>query len=202
MVRLTALGFRYAGGLSVELEFATTVEYAVHPDGCGADTTTADIPRDWAGVFAGVRVNGKAAAARVGSGDTLRFGGASVHFPAARHEGDASDGLMLVVTLYLESEDITHLDFAVTIDNGASLPPMHGLLGQSLAWAAGAPAAIEGSELEYAVEGGLLGTAFKYSKSSEALPAAAPRTKGTRRSQLGLGDATPLSGGSVAYDAL
>ncbi|KAI8469175.1 MAG: hypothetical protein J3K34DRAFT_287962 [Monoraphidium minutum] len=202
------MGFRYAGVLSVELELATTVEYAVHPDGRGADTTTADIPRDWAGVFAGVRVNGEDAAARVGSGDTLRFGGASVHFPSARHAGNASDGPVLVVTtpqmqvtLYLESEDITHLDFAVTLYNGAASPPMHGLLGQSLYWVAGAPAAIEGSEL--VVEGGLLGTAFKYSTfTDEALPAAAPRAKGPGRSLLSVAAATPLSGGSAAYDAL
>ncbi|KAI8468355.1 MAG: hypothetical protein J3K34DRAFT_522986 [Monoraphidium minutum] len=199
---LTALGFRYACVLTVELELATAVAYAVHPDGRGADTTTADIPRDWAGVFAGVRVNGKDAAAKIGSGETIAFDAASAHFPAARHKGDAADGPVLVlttpdmqITLYLESEDVTHLDFAVTLfsDDARRLPAgMHGLLGQSLAWAAGNLASIEGVELDYAVEGGLLGTAFKYSRFEGAAAAAAADGAKSARRILGGPRAAPV----------
>ncbi|KAI8462494.1 MAG: hypothetical protein J3K34DRAFT_397716 [Monoraphidium minutum] len=182
--RLTALGFRFAGDLTVEVELATDMEYAVRPDGRGPGTGKAVLPTTWAGVFAGVRVNGEDAAAKVGSGETLRFGDASVHFPAARHAADATDGPVLVlttpglqITCYLESEDVTHLDFAVTLVSGAAASgPMHGLLGQSLGWAAGAPAAIEGEEMDYVIDAGLLGTDFPFSAfTGKRAPAPAPR---------------------------
>ncbi|KAI8473059.1 MAG: hypothetical protein J3K34DRAFT_519240 [Monoraphidium minutum] len=200
---ITGLGFLFANVLSVELELATDAQYAVKPDGRGPGTTTAEVPRDWAGVFATLRVNGEDAAARIGSSDTVRAGDASVHFPAARHQGDATDGPVLVVTtpsmqvtFYLESEDVTHLDFAVTLLNGAAASePMHGLLGQSLAWVADAPAVIEGAELEYAVEGGLLGTAFKYGAFT-GVRRRAPKT--ARRNPMHHAAAAgPLTGGSV-----
>ncbi|KAI8471956.1 MAG: hypothetical protein J3K34DRAFT_504980 [Monoraphidium minutum] len=174
---MTAYGFRYADVLTLELELATDVDYAVAPDGRGPDTTRAVVPADWRSVFAGLRVNGKDTAARIGSGETLNFGAAgeaSVHFPSRRHAGDATDGPVVViktpgmqVKAYLESEDVTHLDFEIALIGAAIADgDAHGLLGQSLGWAPGAQAALQGHEMDYVVEGagGLLATAFKYSR--------------------------------------
>ncbi|KAI8470043.1 MAG: hypothetical protein J3K34DRAFT_459100 [Monoraphidium minutum] len=180
---MTAYGFRYADVLTLELELATDVDYTVVPDGRGPDTTRAVVPADWRGVFAGLRD----AAARIGSGETLKVGAAgeaSVHFPSRRHAGDATDGPVVViktpglqVKAYLESEDVTHLDFQITLI-GATIAEddAHGLLGQSLGWAPAAPAAVEGGEMDYVVEGagGLLATAFKYSRFEGAAAGRSP----------------------------
>lgn len=52
---------------------------------------------------------------------------------------------------------------------------MHGLLGQSAAWhhASDIPPAIEGSDLDYVVQDGLLGCSFKYNLFTAGGPAAA-----------------------------
>ncbi|KAI8463858.1 MAG: hypothetical protein J3K34DRAFT_134260 [Monoraphidium minutum] len=167
---MTAYGFRYGDALSVELELATDVVYKLRTEARAEDpsleVTRAVLPGGWAGAISSLRVNGEDAARHVGSGDTLVFGEgaskASVHFPKGRHPNDPTDGPVVVistpdmqVTFYLESEDTTHLDFAITmLDNG--ITDMHGVLGQSVAWPRAGPALMEGSDLDYVVEGGLL----------------------------------------------
>ncbi|KAI8475728.1 MAG: hypothetical protein J3K34DRAFT_28891 [Monoraphidium minutum] len=183
---MTAFGFRWSKKLSVELEMATDVKYAVEPNGGEPPSATrAEVPSDWAGVIAAARVNGQDVAARIGSGDTMAFGSgaaaASVHFPKDRHPGDPTDGPVMVittpsmqVTFYLETEDVTHLDFAVDLlPSKDPITGMHGLLGQSLSWARGAPAAVEGGDdmLYVVADGDLLGAGFKYSLFGKAAAA-------------------------------
>ncbi|KAI8474249.1 MAG: hypothetical protein J3K34DRAFT_518375 [Monoraphidium minutum] len=211
---MTAFGFRWSDKLLVQLEMATDVQYNVKPAGeRGAGATRAVVRADWAGVFASAKVNGEDVVAKIGSGDTLAFGlgadAASVHFPEGRHPGDTTDGPVMVittpgmqVTFYLETEDITHLDFAVALLPGKSaITAMHGLLGQSLGWARGAAAAVEGGDdMLYAVAGGdLLGAGFKYSLFGKA-PAAttdAPRMR-TVLAGAGAARALLLAGSSAA----
>ncbi|KAI8475357.1 MAG: hypothetical protein J3K34DRAFT_464867 [Monoraphidium minutum] len=78
---------------------------------------------------------------------------------------------------YIESEDTWHLDFKVSLKAGARLGRAHGLLGQSLYWSPGAPAAVEGGDdLQYALADGLMGTAFKFNAFTGARrPAATTR---------------------------
>ncbi|KAI8477512.1 MAG: hypothetical protein J3K34DRAFT_477042 [Monoraphidium minutum] len=167
---MTGFGMRYSRDLSAELELDTGVEYAVKPDSRGNGTTRATVPADWAGVFAGARVNGADVLPKIGSGETLAFAGpTSVHFPASRHASDPTDGPVMIVTtpdmkvtFFLETEDITHLDFAVALTGASAGATMHGVLGQSLAWPADSKAAFEGTDMDYVVEGGLLGTKFKF----------------------------------------
>ncbi|KAI8463101.1 MAG: hypothetical protein J3K34DRAFT_157700 [Monoraphidium minutum] len=183
---MTALGFRWADVLSVEVEMATDVVYSVKPDAeRGAGATRAEVPADWADVFTSAKINGRDVAASIGSGDTLDFvagdATAYVHFPQGRHPGEPTDGPVMVIatpamqiTVYLETEDIIHLDFAVSLVK-RRITAMHGMLGQSLHWARGAPAAVEGDDdMLYAVAGGeLLGADFKYSLFGNAAAAAA-----------------------------
>ncbi|KAI8467542.1 MAG: hypothetical protein J3K34DRAFT_480962, partial [Monoraphidium minutum] len=139
---MTGIGFRFGNILSVTLEMATDVEYKVVPDGRGEDTTRAILPKDWSKVFASMRVNGRNVLGLIGTGDTLLHGvagEASVHFPDRRHKGDETDGTVAVITtpgmrikLFLESEDVTHLDFEITLFSSAiNAANTHGLLGQS-----------------------------------------------------------------------
>ncbi|KAI8472815.1 MAG: hypothetical protein J3K34DRAFT_502385 [Monoraphidium minutum] len=213
---MVAYGFRYRSILSVELELNTDITYSLLKERRAGDpskeSTRAALPADWRGVFASLRVNGADAAHRVGSGATLSFGGgaaaARVHFPSRRHAGDATDGPVVVITtpdaeitLYLESEEITHLDFSVTLVGGG-ITDMHGVLGQSLAWRRGAPAQVEGSDLDYALEGGLLsdgGTAFAFNRFGRprAAGAAAPGGRAGRALKA-LAPPAPRTGGSVA----
>ncbi|KAI8473759.1 MAG: hypothetical protein J3K34DRAFT_165003 [Monoraphidium minutum] len=178
---MTAFGFRYGSVLSVELELATDVVYKVVPEGGGATppmgSMRAVLPAGWAGVISALRVNGEDVSRRVGGGDTLEFGAgaskASVHFPKDRHADDPTDGPVVVITTpdmqvtwYLESEDTTHLDLKIST-LGRDIIDMHGVLGQSLAWPRAAPALMDGTDLEFAVEGGLLsdgGAAYKFNR--------------------------------------
>ncbi|KAI8464941.1 MAG: hypothetical protein J3K34DRAFT_396417 [Monoraphidium minutum] len=149
----------------------------LHAAGCHGPKTRALHPSAGGGAGAfrellqSVQVNGADAMARVGSGETQVFeGGVSLHWPAARHEGDVQDGPVAVITTpdttwtwYLESEDTWHLDFKVSIRAGARLGRAHGLLGQSLEWGPDTPAVVEGGDdLQYALANGLLGTAFEF----------------------------------------
>ncbi|KAI8464934.1 MAG: hypothetical protein J3K34DRAFT_525791 [Monoraphidium minutum] len=168
---LTAIGLRYGPSFSVVLRMRTDVANvdgpktrALHPSAGGGAGAFRELLQS-------VQVNGADAMARVGSGETQQFeGGVSVHWPAVRHQGDAQDGPVAVITTpnttwtwYLESEDTWHLDFKVSLRAGARLGRTHGLLGQSLEWARGAPAVVEGGDdLQYALADGLLGTAFKF----------------------------------------
>ncbi|KAI8474947.1 MAG: hypothetical protein J3K34DRAFT_489375 [Monoraphidium minutum] len=208
---MTGMGFKFADVLSLELEMATDVTYDVQPDPArGLSATRAAIPTDWAGVFAGVRANGVNIASKLGSGKTLEFGAgaerATVFFPSARHSKDATDGAVAVVTtpdmqarcgaallvkLYLESEDITHLDYEVMLTPKTRVQEMHGILGQSLSWPSAAPASFQGGDMDYAVDG-LLATAFKYGRFT-GKPAAAA----ARRTLLSTSDFALLRGGSM-----
>ncbi|KAI8462208.1 MAG: hypothetical protein J3K34DRAFT_504083 [Monoraphidium minutum] len=173
---MSAFGLRWSDKLSVELEMATDVKYAVNQNGeCELGTTRAEVPTDWAGVIAAAKVNGQNVAAKIGSGDTMAFGSgteaASVHFPKGRHPGDPTDGPVMVintpamqarVTFYLETEDITHLDFSVALKHAKNA--MHGMLGCG------------GDDMLYSVASGdLLGAGFKYSLFGKAPAADAPR---------------------------
>ncbi|KAI8467584.1 MAG: hypothetical protein J3K34DRAFT_481068, partial [Monoraphidium minutum] len=189
---MTGLGFRFGNILSVTLEMATDVEYKVVPDGRGKDTTRAVVPEDWEGVFASMRVNGNDVLELIGTGETLLLGvagEASVHFPVSRHKGDDIDGTVAVIMtpalrikLFLESEDVTHLDFEITLFSSAiTAANTHGLLGQSLAWAPGAPAAIEGHELDYVVQGGLLATRFRHNRFEDAVATPGAAAAAARR---------------------
>ncbi|KAI8462222.1 MAG: hypothetical protein J3K34DRAFT_463038 [Monoraphidium minutum] len=82
------------------------------------------------------------------------------------------------ITVYLETEDITHMDFAVSLVK-RRITAMHGMLGQSLHWAPGAPAAVEGDDdMLYAVAGGdLLGADFKYNLFGKADAVAAKNAR-------------------------
>lgn len=168
---MTGMGFRFADALSFELEMATDFAYDVKPDPArGPNATRTAVPAGWAGLFAGARANGADIAAKLGSGEVLRFGAAGaeqavVHFPDARHANDATNGPVAVITtpdmtvkLYLETEDITHLDFEVNLSPKTRIYDMHGLLGQSLSWPPGGPARFQGSDLDYSLDS-LLDTA-------------------------------------------
>ncbi|KAI8474189.1 MAG: hypothetical protein J3K34DRAFT_518333 [Monoraphidium minutum] len=178
---MTAFGFRWSDKLSVELGMATDVQYAVKTAG-KPGATRAEVPSDWAGVIAAARVNGQDVAAKIGSGDTMAFGSgaaaASVHFPKGRHPDDPTDGPVMVittpamqVTFYLETEDVTHLDFAVALRASKSsdaVTEMHGLLGCA--------DLVGGDDMLYAVDGGdILGAGFKYSLFGKAPNAGAAR---------------------------
>ncbi|KAI8466215.1 MAG: hypothetical protein J3K34DRAFT_472788 [Monoraphidium minutum] len=170
---LTAFGLRFGPSFSVVLRMRTDVDYtlvqegdktrALHPSAGGAGALSE--------LLQSVQVNGADAMAKVGSGETQEFeGGVSVHWPATRHAGDATDGPIAVITTpdttwtwFIESEDTWHLDFKISLRSGARLDRMHGLLGQSMDWARGAPAVVEGGDdLQYVLADGLLGTAFKF----------------------------------------
>ncbi|KAI8462198.1 MAG: hypothetical protein J3K34DRAFT_504501, partial [Monoraphidium minutum] len=99
---MTALGFRWADVLSIEVEMATDVVYSVKPGAERGDgATRAVVPANWASVFTSAKINGKDVAASIGSGDTLKFGvgaaAASVHFPKGRHPGEPTDGPVMVI---------------------------------------------------------------------------------------------------------
>ncbi|KAI8468582.1 MAG: hypothetical protein J3K34DRAFT_470761 [Monoraphidium minutum] len=126
-------------------------------------------------------VNGRPSLDEIESGDTLEFpeSGVTVHLPAERHGGDSTDGPIAVINTpdmvlewYVESEDIWHLDFKVTLKKQGTAGKMHGILGQSLHWARGAPASKEGGDLDYVLPDGLLGTEFRYSRFGWRLAAA------------------------------
>ncbi|KAI8477248.1 MAG: hypothetical protein J3K34DRAFT_515912 [Monoraphidium minutum] len=162
--------------------------------GGGGTTRALPVKGGFRALLAFARVNGKDILSDlVESGRTLELGGATqgegratIHFPATKHAHDAASGPVAVittpdfkVTLLVEAGDIYHLNFEVSISS-RKVTALHGLLGQSLAWGAGAPAALEGSDLDYAVEGGLLGTAFKYSAWGKAAPQARGAIKAIR----------------------
>ncbi|KAI8463327.1 MAG: hypothetical protein J3K34DRAFT_475335, partial [Monoraphidium minutum] len=145
----------------------TAVEGAL--GGGGGSTRALPVAGGFRALLAFARVNGKDVLADlVESGRTLELGGATkgegratVHFPAAKHAHDAASG-PVAITMLLEAGDIYHLNFQIAITSD-EIRPLHGLLGQSLDWAGSKEAAVEGGDLDYAVEGGLLGTAFKNS---------------------------------------
>ncbi|KAI8469368.1 MAG: hypothetical protein J3K34DRAFT_283131 [Monoraphidium minutum] len=176
---MTGFGLRYGSTLSLELGLATDVQYAVEGalGGGGGSTRALPVAGGFRALLAFARVNGKDVLADlVESGRTLELGGATkgegratVHFPAAKHAHDAASGPVAVITtpdfkitMLLEAGDIYHLNFQIAITSD-EIRPLHGLLGQSLDWAGSKEAAVEGGDLDYAVEGGLLGTAFKNS---------------------------------------
>ncbi|KAI8466891.1 MAG: hypothetical protein J3K34DRAFT_472216 [Monoraphidium minutum] len=92
---LTAFGLRFGPSFSVALRMRTDVDYTLVQEG---DKTRALRPlAGGAGALSEllqwVQVNGADAMAKVGSGETQEFeGGVSVHWPATRHAGDATDG--------------------------------------------------------------------------------------------------------------
>ncbi|KAI8467543.1 MAG: hypothetical protein J3K34DRAFT_523630 [Monoraphidium minutum] len=149
---MTGIGFRFGNILSVTLEMATDVEYKVVQDSRGEGTTRAVLPEDWSDVFESMHINGKGDMEElIGTGETLLFGVAgevSVTFPFMRHVGDETDGTVAII---------------MTPGMGIKL-----FLDESLAWAPGVPAAIEGHELDYVVQGGLLATDFKFGRFEAA----------------------------------
>ncbi|KAI8472651.1 MAG: hypothetical protein J3K34DRAFT_502974 [Monoraphidium minutum] len=171
-------GFTLALRMKTDTEFKLVEDKrnsktrALHPDG----------PKGrLAALFESFEVNGRPSLDALESGRTLEFpeSGVTVHLPATRHKNDPTDGPIAIITTpdmnlewYIESEDTWHLDFKVAL-KGVSR--MHGILGQSLHWARGAPATKEGTDLEYALPDGLLGTEFAYSRfGREEAAAAAP----------------------------
>lgn len=100
---------------------------ALHPAG----------PRGkFAALLASFRVDGRDCLDRVETGHTQEAAGLRVHFPAARHARDPTDGPLAVVTTpdlsvtwYLEGEDVWHLDFNASVFEGHELGEAHGLLG-------------------------------------------------------------------------
>ncbi|KAI8466190.1 MAG: hypothetical protein J3K34DRAFT_68120 [Monoraphidium minutum] len=171
--------------MAVELRSVKDVEHTVVPDGA---KTRALRPAGAAAGAPGLRallasaaVNGEDVLGRIGSGETLEVArGHAVHFPAATHQADPTDGPVMVIetpdttwTWYLESEDTWHLDFKVALKPGNTIKAMHGLLGQSLHWTPTTEAAVEGGDdLAYIVADGLLGADFKYSLFGKPVPAA------------------------------
>lgn len=101
---------------------------------------------------------------------------------------------------YLETEDITHLDFAVSLTTPGAIASMHGLLGQSLHWAPGANAVVEGGhDMLYAIDDGTLtGTNFKYNLFGQEAPINnnAPTQRRLKGNALNLDG--PLTAGSPA----
>ncbi|KAI8471274.1 MAG: hypothetical protein J3K34DRAFT_458401 [Monoraphidium minutum] len=160
---------RAGAAMSVVLRMRKDAEYTVVPDGA---KTRALPPKGAAGLralVASAAVNDKDVLAMIGSGDTLQVGGGhAVHFPSTTHNGDATDGPVMVIetpdstwTWYLESEDTWHLDFKLSLKADNTISAMHGLLGQSLHWTPATKAAVEGGDdLAYIVADGLLGTDF------------------------------------------
>ncbi|KAI8470596.1 MAG: hypothetical protein J3K34DRAFT_458806 [Monoraphidium minutum] len=212
---LTGLGLAYAADLRLEARLRTDVEYRLIEDPARkVGNTRALHPTGGEGghgpLLASITANGKSLAHLVGSGETVAFGAARVFFPSTRHSGrgEEHDGPVLVastpdiqLTLYLESDDIWHFDFTVVITSDR-ICDMHGMLGQSMHWEAGAPARVEGgSDLLYAIEDGLAGTRFKFSRFgvSASPVAAAPHS----RKSLATGGNRRLvaSGGGAAAGA-
>lgn len=128
-------------------------------------------------MIAEFRVDGRDARDRLETGHTQEAAGLRVHFPAARHAHDPTDGPLAIVTTpdlqitwYLESDDIWHLDFTASVFEGHALGAARGLIGQTLRGAAaagkekaGAAAKKpEGADADYFVPGGLLGADGKH----------------------------------------
>lgn len=198
-----------AAGVSLLLRMKTSSEYkliedkskgktrALHPDG----------PKGrLAALFEAFEVNGRPSLDALESGRILEFpeSGVTIHLPATRHANDPTDGPVAIIStpdmdlqLYLESEDIWHLDFKVALKNKGADYKWHGILGQSVYWAHGAAAEVEGGDLDYVLPDGLLGTEFRYSRfGRDEAPAA---KHGTARRLLQDDDITgPMVAGSVA----
>ncbi|KAI8464840.1 MAG: hypothetical protein J3K34DRAFT_102910 [Monoraphidium minutum] len=192
---MTAFGFRYRSILSLELGLATDVHYAIEgtPGGGGGSTRALPVAGGFRALLAFARVNGEDVLADlVESGHTLELGGAAkgegrttVHFPVSKHAHDAASGPVAVITtpdfkitMLLEAGDIYHLNFQITIISG-DIKPLHGLLGQSIAWAGRTASAVEGDDLDYAVNGGLLGSAFRFSAWGKRAERAASNLRAT-----------------------
>ncbi|KAI8467832.1 MAG: hypothetical protein J3K34DRAFT_394829 [Monoraphidium minutum] len=180
---MTGFGLRYGSTLSFELGLATDVQYKVKGalGGSGGSTRALPVAGGLRELLAFARVNGEDVLEDlVESGSSLELDGvakgegrATVHFPADKHAHDVASG-PVAITMLLEAGDIYHLNFQITIRSD-DIMPLHGLLGQSVEWAGRKEAAIEGGDLDYAVEGGLLGTAFKYSVWGRPAAAAGSR---------------------------
>ncbi|KAI8465957.1 MAG: hypothetical protein J3K34DRAFT_486218 [Monoraphidium minutum] len=198
---LTGLGVRHGSGLAFELRMREDAPFELTAaDGAhgGLGGTRALDPAGPAGgigaPLAAAPANGRDVLALVGSGKTERYGACSVHYPASRHAGVPPRRRPVAVittpemrvTWFLESEDTWHLDFTLELRRAPNAIALHGLLGQSLRWARGAPAALEGGdEMLYAVpEGGLLGyESYEfnlYGGAAAAVPAA-PAAAAKRR---------------------
>ncbi|KAI8473181.1 MAG: hypothetical protein J3K34DRAFT_391954 [Monoraphidium minutum] len=205
---VTGLGLRYRTSLAVELRMRKDVDHTIVPDG---DKTRALPPKGASAGAAGLRallaaatVNGQNVLAKVGSGETLDVAaGTLVHFPDSTHPADPTDGPVMVIvtptttwTWYIESEDTWHLDFKVEVNAPSAIKQMHGLLGQSLHWAASAPAAVEGGDdMLYVVADGLLGTDTKFGLFGKPAPASGSRRALTAAAPAAAG---PLAAGSAA----
>ncbi|KAI8476991.1 MAG: hypothetical protein J3K34DRAFT_502887 [Monoraphidium minutum] len=202
---VTGLGLRAGAAMTVALRMVKDADFTVVPDG---DKTRALPPKGAAGLralVASAEINGRNMLGMIGSGDTMEIDAKhAVHFPAATHKGDATDGPVMVIetpdstwTWYLESEDTWHLDFKVALKAGNTINAMHDLLGQSLHWTPTTKAAVEGGDdLAYIVADGLLGTDFKYSLFGKRA------TTPTRRALLRLpGTSLPAAGTPAALAA-
>ncbi|KAI8470532.1 MAG: hypothetical protein J3K34DRAFT_521313 [Monoraphidium minutum] len=177
---LTGLGLRTRGAaagasdFTLMLRMKTSTPFDLIQDGGKTRALHPDGPKGrLAALFEAFEVNGRPSLNEIESGDTLEFpkSGVTVHLPAERHGGDSTDGPIAVINTpdmvlewYVESEDIWHMDFKVSLKKQGAAGKMHGILGQSLHWARGAPAAKEGGDLDYVLPDGLLGTDFRYSR--------------------------------------
>ncbi|KAI8466157.1 MAG: hypothetical protein J3K34DRAFT_524762 [Monoraphidium minutum] len=197
---ITGLGLRAGSAMTVALRMVKDAAYTVVPDGAKTRALPPKGAADLRALVASAEINGRNMLGMIGSGDTIAIDAKhAVHFPAATHKDDATDGPVMVIetpdstwTWYLESEDTWHLDFKLGLKAGSSIKAMHGLLGQSLHWKPATKAVVEGGDdLAYIVSDGLLGTNFKYSLFGK-------RATPTSRALLRLPTSAALEAGTPA----
>ncbi|KAI8463675.1 MAG: hypothetical protein J3K34DRAFT_442926 [Monoraphidium minutum] len=177
---MMALGFRYGMLLSVEVGLRTDIEFKLSgkTGGTGGESHALPVKGGFRELLAFVRVNGQDVLEEtemVESDKTMTFSNAgdtsaaTVYFPVAKHPHEPNSGPVTVITtpdmrisILIESGDIWHLNFDITLTSGR-VESMHGLLGQSIGWEGMKKAAVQGSDLDYAVfRNDLIGARFRH----------------------------------------
>jgi hypothetical protein len=162
-------GLMYADQFSLTLRLDTTKHYELRQGVQGANSTRAVPPAGgFHDLISELVINDADTRDLLESGNQVKMGDVSVYFPSNKHKYDPTDGPVAVVTtpdirfeVYLESEDTWHLDFSVTLLSG-NIERLHGALGQTLHWTAENAGVVEGGDMAYALNDGLLGKDFKY----------------------------------------
>lgn len=185
-------GFRFSNALSMEVALLPLELPSINFTRDGTVISRSVLP---AGGYASVlklHVNGEDVSDVLESGASYQFGDANLHLPGtgSKHEGDASDGPVAVITtpmlrvvIYIETEEVVHLDLQLALLSAVDASSMHGVLGQTLRWQR-LPAderVVQGVEGDYATAG-LLSADYKYNTFHAKQPSVPRGT--VRRSRM------------------